>query len=226
MYKLLRHYCLFVFCLIPYTSQAQMAAIFEFGTGFQGDEWMNYDAGIAFGYSVIKGESLNNGVSSTGFVGVKVQKFPIVSPASLRKEEDKFNGLTTDLWNFPVFVGLRSAFNLFEVKKGTGSYIGVFPECRLYFSPFLPRKIDYLEHQEYPEPDIVRSIKGKRMSQWATGFGGGIYYGNLNRAFLALKFETNSIDSFESIRSLDYKKDVFGSRSRQFIISLSLYGII
>lgn len=64
------------------------------------------------------------------------------------------------------------------------------------------------------------------MSQWATGFGGGIYYGNLNRAFLALKFETNSIDSFESIRSLDYKKDVFGSRSRQFIISLSLYGII
>ena len=226
MFKRFKYCYLLSFFWLSFAAQAQTAAMFEFGTGFQGDEWMNYDAGIAFGYSVIKGESLNNGVSSTGFVGVKVQKFPIVSPASLRKEENKYNGLTTDLWNFPVFVSLRSAFNLFEVKKGTGSYIGVFPECRLYFSPFLPRKIDYLEHQEYPEPDIVRSIKGERMSQWATGFGGGIYYGNLNRAFLALKFETNSIDSFESIRSLDYKKDVFGSRSRQFIISLSLYGII
>jgi hypothetical protein len=96
----------------------------------------------------------------------------------------------------------------------------------LYFSPFLPRKIDYLEHQEYPEPDIVRSIKGERMSQWANGFGGGIYYGNLNRAFLALKFETNSIDLFESLRPLDYKNDVFGKQARQYIISLSLYAII
>ena len=220
MIKRFKYCYLLLFCWLSFAAQAQMAAMVEVGTGLQGYEWMNYDVGVAFSYSLIEDGLL------IGFLGVKVQKFPLASSSHLRGNKNMYNGLTTDLWNFPVFVGLRSAFNLFEVKKGTGSYIGVFPECRLYFSPFLPRKIDYLEHQEYPEPDIVRSIKGKRMSQWATGFGGGIYYGNLNRAFLALKFETNSIDSFESIRSLDYKKDVFGSRSRQFIISLSLYGII
>ncbi len=218
MRKLKKYYCLLFFCFSFINTQAQLVGIFELGTGLQGNEWLRYEAGGALGYNFFND-------ALCGFGGIKVQKFPIVPPADLRGSEDNYIGQTTDLWNFPIFIGLRYSLNILETKKGSERYIGFFPECRLYFSPLIPRKIVYVENN-FPAPDKEITLKGENMAQWAYGIGGGIYFRNRNRAYIALKFETSTIDIFESIRSLDYKNDVFSPQRRQYIISLSLHGLI
>ena len=213
-----KYILLLLLSFVLFNSQAQMVGIFELGTGTQGKEWLRYEASGAFGYNLLKS-------SLCVFGGLKVQKLPVIPPSQLRGSEDAYTGQTTDLWNFPAFAGLRYSLNIFEVKNGSGRYFGFFPECRLYFTPVLPRKIIYVENN-FPEPDKTITLKGERMSQWAVGIGGGIYWGNYNKTYIALKFETSTIDMFESIRSLDYKNDVFDFKKRQYIISLSLYGLL
>lgn len=209
---------LLFFCFLLINTQAQLVGNIEVGTGTQGNEWLQYEAGAALGYNI-----LNNALC--GFGGIKMQKLPIVAPSDLRGSENNYIEQTTDLWNFSIFVGLRYSLNIFETKKGSEGYIGVFPEFRLFFSPLIPHKIVYIENN-YPAPNEEITLKGENMSQWAAGIGGGIYYGNRNKAFIALKFETNTIDLFESMRSLDYKNELFSAQRRQYIISIVLYGLI
>ena len=216
--KIEKYYYIFLLVLFSINAQAQMVGFLNVGTGLQGDEWLSYETGGALGYNFF-----NNALC--GFGGIKVQKFPLVSSVDLRGNEDNYTGQTTNLWNYPLYGGLRYSLNILEIKKGSEKYIGFFPECRLYFSPLLPRKIIYVENN-YPEPDEVMTLKSKNMSQWAYAVGGGIYFGNRNNSYIAIKFETSTIDLFESIRSLSYKNDIFDSRERQYIISLSLYGLI
>lgn len=221
MRKRIRFYYLLLFCFMFFNTQAQLVGVFELGTGTQGNEWLRYEGGGAIGYNLFNGSF----GSLCGYGGVKAQKFPIVGPADLRGSEINYIGQTTDLWNFPIFVGFRYSVNIFETKKDSERYIGIFPDCRLYFSPLIPRKIVYVE-DNYPNPNKEVTLKGEKMSQWATGVGGGIFFGNRNTSYIALKFEANTIDLFESIRALGYDNDVFSPQSRQYIISISLHGVI
>ncbi len=166
-----KYYVLLLFAFLACNSQAQPVGIFELGTGTQGKEWLRYEAGGALGYSF-----LNNALCVFG--GLKVQKFPVIPPHKIRGREDDYIGQTTDLWNFPVFTGLRYSLNIFETEKGSGRYIGFFPECRLYFSPLLPRKIIYVENN-FPEPDQTVTLKGEKMLQWACGLAGGFFLATL-----------------------------------------------
>lgn len=195
--------------------QGQIAGTFEFGTGTQGKEPLSFDTGISGGYVFLDNKAY-------GFVGVKLQKFPIIPPYELRDNEDKYIGQTTHLLNFSMYGGLRYSINLFKIKKESNSSFGIFPEVKFYFSPLIPRKIVYCE-ENYPYQSHFITIKGKRIAQWAYGYGVGIYYGNLKAAYLSLKYEMSTIDIFESIRALDYKNDTFDPKSNQYIISLSLY---
>ena len=199
-------------------SKAQSAGLIEFGNGTQHTNLLCYDAGAAWGQSFFKR-------TLYCFGGVKMQKYSVVPPSKLRGNEDDYVGQTTHIWNFSFYTGLRYSVNLFRLKKNSDRFIGLFPECRMYFSPLLPYKIRYVE-DNYPEPDKEITIKGDKISQLAYSIGGGIYFGNYKEAYLALKFETSTIDLFESIRQLDYKNDRFAPKGYQYIISLSLYGII
>lgn len=215
MTQLNKFYFIFLFILVSFCAQSQPAITLELGTGTQGSEPFNYDAGFSIGQTFYK-----NKVYS--FLGIKTQKFPIIPPYKSRGSEDHYLGQTTDLWNFSIYYGLRYSINLFKIKKESDNYFGIFPEVRLYFSPLLPRKIVYSE-DNYPHQNDFTTLKGKCTSQWAYGYGGGIYYGNPKVGYLSLKYETGTIDILESIRALDYINNKSYSKGHQHIISLSFY---
>lgn len=196
-------------------AQGQLAGTFELGTGTQGKEPFTYDAGFSVGQAFFKNKAYS-------FIGIKAQKFPLIPRYKLRGSEDIYLGQTTDLWNFSIYYGLQYSINLFKIKKESSNYFGVLPEVRLYFSPLLPRRIVYSE-DNYPKPNNFITLKGENVSQWAYGCGWGIYYGNPKEVYLSLKYEMSTIDIFESIRTLDYKNDIFQSKSYQNIISLSIH---
>ncbi|HTO14978.1 MAG TPA: hypothetical protein VLZ83_04370 [Edaphocola sp.] len=208
-------YTIILFLFVSLHAQGQLAGMFELGTGTQGKEPLSYDAGISVGQVLLKSQGYS-------FVGIKAQKFPLIPPHKLRGSEDNYLGQTMDLWHFSIYCGLRYSINLFKIKKESDNRFGIFPEARLYFSPLLPREINYSE-DNYPNQSNLITLKGKSISQWAYGCGGGIYYGNPKVAYLSLKYEMSTIDIFESLRALDYKNDTFDTRGYQHIISLSLY---
>jgi len=214
----MRRYLCCVFLIISFKTVSQTCAILDFGTGSQSNEPLSFDTGVSAGQVFLKNKALV-------FGGFKLQKFPIVPSHKLRDNENKYTGQTTDLWNFSFHTGFRYSINLFQPNKKSNKQIGIFPECRLYFSPLMPKKVIYVQNN-FPEPDETITLKGQSVSQLAYAFSGGIYYGNLKRGYLALKFEVSTIDLFESLRPLNYKNDLFSAKGKQYIISLSLYGIL
>ena len=137
----------------------------------------------------------------------------------------KYNRVEDDLWstktilNFMVFTGARYIQPLLKTKGNNKNEVGVFPEFRFYFNPYLPRSIKYID-----DNDMEIIVRGDYSLQFSFGFGFGIYIMEVGgSAYLALKFEYSTIDGFETLKKLNYDKHFDFPENRQISIGLSLF---
>jgi hypothetical protein len=207
-----RYYYLLFLILWSKCSIAQLTGLLELGLGMHEDELIQ-DYGAAIGHTF-------NDNKTFGFAGVKMQKYPIVPPYEIRGSELEYVGETTDIYNFSLFAGGRYSMTLINFgEKASFERLGFFPECRLYLSPLLPYKLTYCN-----ENDIRKKVKGEKRSQLAYSWGGGIFIGSKNEAYLALKFEVSTIDLTESLRRIDYGEAKANfEKEPQYLISVSFY---
>jgi hypothetical protein len=197
----IRYLFVFKLTLLMFSTNAQLSGLLEVGTGFQHEGWIKAELGIGGRYTLFN----NSGAHLVG--GVKLQGYLLSSRMKPIENAE-------DLLNFSLFSGLR-----YSIQLPRDNNFGFFPECRVYFSPLLPRRLKYYANQE------LSIVKGPRISQLAYGIGGGIFWGNLKDGYVALRFELSSIDMLESVRQLHYKPNpsVFNdTKGNQYIISITL----
>lgn len=186
----------------------------------------NIDASIAtdpensimiYNFSSGAGYSFTN--NDYFFGGIKFQSYSLI-PKSKRDENDLWS--TTNVLNFMFYGGIRYNIPLIRINKNSESehILGFFPEYRLYFNPYVPRKIKYID-----ENNAEVTSSGDYATQFAHGIGFGIYIKEKeNNASFALRFEYSNIDAFQTLRELDYGTKHFDFPSNtQYSIGISLF---
>jgi len=108
--------------------------------------------------------------------------------------------------NGALVSGLRYMFRIKKLKHKENqrgeSELGIYPEVKAYFSPYVPRKFTFTDTMENK-----KTVWGNYEYQFAYGFGIGIYIDDLEDdiGHLALKFEISNLDSFKIVRGFkDY----------------------
>lgn len=152
-------------------------------------------------------------------VGFKFQTYSLI-PKYKRNNDDAWS--TTTILNFLVSTDARYLIPLIKIKRNTENErtIGFYPEIKLYFNPYVPNTIKYIDNNE-----VELKRKGNYSTQFAYGIGFGIYlerkdYGK----YLAISFEYSSIDAFKELRTLEYPNKHFDfPTQRQFSIGISLF---
>lgn len=98
--------------------------------------------------------------------------------------------------SFLLRSGVHHSLTLKTFKKNRKQWnytrIGIFPEINGYFNPHLNRKYDTREGEKFKAP---------YSTQWAYGFGGGVFYGQW-KLYVALKYECNTIDNMAALRQV------------------------
>lgn len=191
---------------------AQLTGHLEAGIGNQGDDNSKIltDVAIGAGYSIYDNLYF--------FSGMKLQTHYWIDPVRIKDFEEDNWDLTSRLHTISIYTGSRLSVNLFQFKEGAKfKHFGFFPEFRLYFDPWIPRKFSY--SHDY---NIVTQ-KGPFESQLSYGYGGGIYIGSVHEAYFALKFEYRNADPYRTLRKMDYPGEEFDfPEANQFLLSLSV----
>lgn len=172
---------------------------------------MIYNVSPGLGYSFTNNDYL--------YGGIKFQSYSLV-PRYSRDQNDLWS--TTNVLNFMFYGGIRYNIPLFKIKNDADleHIIGIFPESRLYFNPYVPRQLKYID-----ENNAEVTATGEYATQFAYGIGFGIYIKEKeNNASFALKFEYSNIDAFQTLRELDYGNKHFDFPSTtQYSIGISLF---
>ena len=163
------------------------------------------------------------GVSITNndyiFGGIKFQAYNLI-PKSDRDEDDVWT--TTTVLNFLVYSGVRHLIPLVRINKNSEDeyIIGIFPEGKLYFNPYVPRKLKYIN-----DNNIEKTAEGDYSCQLAYALGFGVFFRESNEDnYLALNFEFSTIDAFKTIRTLNVENKHFDfPTQKQFSVGLSLF---
>ena len=201
-----------MFFFLPVCTNAQLTGLLDIGIGAQGNKtFYNYGGGI--GHTFEDNRTLLSG-------GINMQRYQIVPPHKTRGREIEYIGQTTSAYNFALFAGGRYSVSLKKFKKDAKfERMGFFPECRILFSPLLPFKVSY----ENKKGESIK-FKGDKISQFAYSIGGGLFIGSMKEGYIAVKFEMNTIDMFESLRKLDDLKKVYDlPEGAQYLLSASFY---
>ncbi len=123
--------------------------------------------------------------------------------------------------NLELYSGMRYAQPIMKTHKGR-NLMGIFPDLRLYFSPYIPRRFVY-----YNNSNERLEIYGDYACQFAYGIGFGIFLTEADDGdvYFALRFEYNTIDAFQSLRKLKFKDGITFDfpRKNQFVIELTLF---
>lgn len=152
------------------------------------------------------------------FGGVKYQNYSLI-PKGSRNEDDTWS--TTTISNFMFQAGFRYYIPICRPNKNTEKemLIGFFPECSLYFNPFVPRKIKYIDNNG----QNIRLV-GNYRTQFPYGIGIGIFFKRImGKGLIAFNFEYSTIDAFRTLRDLDYKNKEFNFPDKsQYSIGISI----
>lgn len=153
------------------------------------------------------------------FIGFKFQAYNFI-PKRDRIDDDLWS--TTTILNFMVDVGTKYLIPIGKIHKGkeNENTIGLYPEVKIYFNPYLPNSIKYLDEND---EEIKR--KGKYSNQIAYGIGFGIYFERKYMGkYMAISLEYSSIDAFKEIRTLDFANKSFEfPTNRQFSLGFSYF---
>ena len=194
---------------------AQLTGHIELGLGGQGDQHFKTltDFSAAAGYSTAKDFFFYGGLS--------FQTHYWEDGILFEEDESQYDEVTSKLYNIAIYSGANYPLTLWNIKDGiTFRQFGIYPEFRVYFSPFLPRKFsDYADDYS----DEVITQKGSSKSQLSFGIGGGIFIGNIREALISLKFEYRTDDTYQTLRQLDLPgKEYEFPRRNQYVLSLCI----
>lgn len=153
-------------------------------------------------------------------IGFKFQTYSLI-PRYNRNKDDNWS--TETVINFMFYTGTRYLIPLLKVhrNKENETTIGFYPEIKMYFNPYVPRIIKYIDNNN--EAEIKR--KGKYSTQFAYGIGLGIYFEKKDLGqYVAISFEYSNIDAFKELRTLEYPNKHFDfPTQRQFSIGISVF---
>ncbi len=170
-----------------------------------------YNINPAIGYSFIDRDYFS--------FGFKFQTYSFI-PKLDRNKDDLWS--TTTIMNFMFYTGTRYLIPLVKIhrNKENENTIGFYPEIKMYFNPYVPNTIKYIDNNEL---EIKR--KGKYSTQLAYGIGFGLYFERKDYGrYLAISFEYSSIDAFKELRKLEYPNKHFDfPTQRQFSIGFSVF---
>lgn len=210
----MKHLFTLIFPLLSALSgMAQLTGHLEAGLGGQGYRHTKSlkDFSVAAGYSTPKDFYF--------YGGLNFQTHYWEDGIFFEEDESEYTEATPKLYNLAIYTGANYPLTLFNMKDGvTFQHFGIYPEFRIYFSPFLPRKFsDYAD--DYSDEIITQ--KGPSKSQLSFGIGGGIFIGNIREALIALKFEYRTDDTYQTLRRMDFpgRKYEFPRRN-QYVLSL------
>ena len=201
----------FLFCIVSYPILSQS---FNIDASIATDTENNlflYNIAPGIGHSFLKSDYL--------YGGFKFQSYSLISRAD-RDENDFWS--TNNILNFMVFGGWRYNQHLFRFNRGEDNehIVGIYPDGRFYFNPYLPRSIKYVD-------DIGSEIKqtGDYATQFAYGVGVGVFFKQTqNNAYFSVKFEYSNIDAFATLRNLEYGNKHFNfPQTEQYSIGISIF---
>lgn len=199
--------------IVPQILFAQTSGTFNASVGSQGENAGN----TVIGFSGDVGHTFYKELYTFG--GMKFDKNFIDNPSEVNGEEENNSHITTYIWNFNLYTGIRYSVTLKNFGKlAAVERIGFFPEIRGYFTPHVPNRYYY-----YNENDEVTKLKGSNTTQFAYGIGGGIFLGTIDEAYLAIKYEFSTLDPFAVVRTLEPHKISFPEGAVQHLITLSIY---
>ena len=168
----------------------------------------NYDFNPGIGYSFTDKDYL--------FAGFKFQTYSLI-PKSRRDSNDLWS--TTNIHNFLFDAGARYLFPFADRKKIVIGKIGFYPEVKLYFNPYVPRKLKYIDNLE----NEIK-VKGEYDTGFAYSIGLGVYFSNKYQHYGALSFEYSTIDAFKTLRKLNFENENFDFPAKNlFSINLSIF---
>ena len=205
---------LILFILItPYTVYAQTSGALNLSFGTQGDK--DISPVISFsgdiGYTFFK--------ELYTFGGVKFDKNFVINPSEVRGQKEYYDNITTSIWNFNLYTGIRYAVTVKDYGKTAAiERIGFFPEFRGYFTPHVPNRYYYYNNNE----EVVK-LTGTSTTQFSYGIGCGFFFGTIEEVYFSIKYEFNTIDPFSVVRTLEPNKLTFSEGDSQHLITLSLY---
>lgn len=212
MYLNVQKLKLFVLLFMFYeVSLAQLSAHGELGLGIQdnNNSATLIEGGVGYSYLGIY-----------GFGGMKLGVHNMSNyPFSSYNQRNPFDEY---LFNFSLLTGLRYNISIYKNSSASIEHIGVFPEYRFYYTPFLTNKISYYNDQE----EIITVTGGGAQSNFAQGFGIGIFAGELDEGAFYLKFEFNTLNPFKVLNTLSYENStIYFGAPQQYAITLGYYYI-
>ena len=153
--------------------------------------------------------------------GLKLQSYSIV-PRWERSSDDQWT--THTLLNLAAYSEGRYHLHLLRINDGTEKErsIGCYPQVRLYFAPYLPRRIKYLgSGDDYSDMLEVRAEYG---AQLAFGLGAGIFIEpKYSSYYLAVSIEYSTLDGLRQLRGVNSPWRILASGPAQFTLGISLY---
>jgi len=171
----------------------------------------SWHLGMDVGYPIFDMANIHGGFRLTSHV---------VEPKWNLSDEEKRN-LTTSIYNFYFYAGSRVFLPVFKFNKGQENVttVGIMPECRLFFTPWNPRKF------KYKTDDGYITATGKFQPHFCYGIGGGIYIERTEYGpAIVLKCEYTTMDAFKTLRTLDYSgRDMDFSGAVVITLGLSLF---
>jgi hypothetical protein len=123
----------------------------------------------------------------------------------------------TGIMTFNLYTGYRHLIPLFTTQY-TEKRIGVFPEVRGMFNPYIPRMIRYQDNDE------LIKVKGDYAAQLSFSLGFGVFVEPKDAGeYWAIKFQYMSMDPFKTLRTLNSPYSSSYPGSSQFAIVLSYF---
>jgi hypothetical protein len=151
--------------------------------------------------------------------GIKFQGYSFI-PKMDRIDGDSWS--TETVLNVVFYSGARYLIPVLHINRNTdeAKTVGLVPQVRMYFNPYVPRRLKYIDDNE-----MGVEVKGRYSTQWAYGLGFGIYFqGDDSDVYAAIMFEYSTIDAFKTIRGLQYENKSFDFPVQtQYSISLSIF---
>lgn len=152
------------------------------------------------------------------YVGVKVQTWSII-PKLDRDDDNSWQTEST----FTMFMqgGANHYIKLANIKQKDNHSIdiGLVPDARLYFCPYLPRNLNFYDNEHNP-------------IELHTQYQAALFYGislgisikdHFSSSSVLLKFEYSNIDVFKAIRKENKESDFNFPSAKQWSIGIALW---
>ncbi|ASB48565.1 hypothetical protein [Alkalitalea saponilacus] len=179
------------------------------------------------------------------FTGIGLDFIYVVPPNESRNMKDD-SWSTTTVLQPGFYSGIQYNINI-RYNKELRRRWGFYPDLRVYFLPYLPRRAQWIESEVIREEPVAPPIpgyeprfpfgpveevnyyyhkaKGRSASDFGYGIGGGFFIGNWAN-YLQIHFEYNTLNPLRVISELeDYPRTVSG-KGGQFILRLSGVGLL